>query len=108
MCKLKNVDYPILNVPHPIFWEDGKRVRMIFGDGNISVGTGHDGDDFNNILVLAVMDKPRLPIGVDMPEIEGKRSTDVGPAIELEFKKPESVQVVIDALETIKQKLAGL
>lgn len=77
-------------------------IRMTMGNGGVCVSTGHKGDDYNNILVLSLMDKSQLPIGVGLPEHAGKRSTDVGPSIEIEFTNVESVQVVIDALNTIK------
>ena len=90
-------------VINPVF-RDGKRIRMMFGDGQILVSKAHIGDDYNNILVLAYIDKAVSPIGADLPEFVNKRSDEIGEGqvVELEFKNVESVQVVIDALLEIK------
>uniref|UniRef100_A0A6M3XGS1 Uncharacterized protein n=1 Tax=viral metagenome TaxID=1070528 RepID=A0A6M3XGS1_9ZZZZ len=86
-----------------IHQQDGVEcIRMEIGNGGVCVSTGHNGNDFNNILILSKMAEPRLPIGVELPEYAGKRSIDVGPSIELLFTDKKSVQVVIDALIIIK------
>jgi len=95
-----SVDAIVIN---PVF-RDGKRIRMTFGDGRILVSPAHMGDDYQNILVLAYMDKEVTPIGVDLPEFVNKRSNEIGDGqvIELEFKNVESIQVVMDALQKVK------
>lgn len=97
---------PKKRIIQSIFMKDEKRVRMIFGDGNIAISAGNEiNGGLINILILSTMKEPKLPIGKLMPELIGLRSIEIGESIELEFKNSKSVQVVIDTLEIIKRKL---
>ena len=88
------------------FWDKGNRVRMMFGDGRILVSPAHNGNGYENMLALAVMNE-KVSVGEDLPQYKGMRSDQIGGAVvELEFKNTTSVQVVIRALQKIKREIA--
>ena len=80
--------------------------RMTIGNGDVYIGTASaEEGGLANILVLAQMPKQTLPIGSEIHDYDGKKSDSLGNIILLTFTNPESVQVMIDALERVKGQL---
>ena len=81
--------------------------RLIFGTGHIIVGIAHPPDsDLDNTLALAEQDQS-YPIGDEVPNSKGRNTIEIsnGNVVELTFNKIESVDVVIEALNRIKENL---
>jgi len=87
-----------------------KARRYYFGEGKVVVcGAAIPPSDKATVLVIGTVEESH-PIGAEVPDdvvTVGEKTTEAGMKLvtELRFTKPESVQVVIDALEDIKSDL---
>lgn len=76
-----------------------------FGEGKIVVATGRaPGAPIDN-RVLFFEREEGGPVGEDVQGLAGKQITVGDEGVFFEFHTPESVQVVIDALQQIKENL---
>jgi hypothetical protein len=79
----------------------------VFGSGDIDVSTSPYSVDEGCCLLLTNMKAPLLPIGSDTKENEGKSTNVSGVDVVFQFHKAESVDVVIEALQRIKQRMTA-
>ena len=75
-----------------------------FGKGDIDVSTAKY-EDGTQIMYLRNLPEPIEPIGSDLVESYGKSTDELGVDVVFEFDKPQSIQVVIDALQRMKDRM---
>ena len=78
---------------------------IIFGDGNYGVARGAIDGNPTNELIIHRLGKPVKPIGKSLEGYIGKTADEVDTVARLFFKNSESVQIVIDNLIVIKNKI---
>jgi len=82
-----------------------KREVIVFGYGDLGIAHGAEKGQLNNELIIYRLEKQTLPIGTKLEGDVGKTTDELDTIARWRFENPDSVQVVIDALEIIKERL---
>jgi len=86
-----------------IIGEDGA-LRIDMGFGKFGVATGEGNKTKTRSLIIYKLAEPE-PIGNDLPYFEGMNTLNTNTQLVMPFHNIESLDVVIDALQTIKDEM---
>lgn len=83
-----------------------KREVIVFGHGDLGIAHGAEKGQPDNELIIYRLEKRALPIGKKLKGDVGKTTDELDTIARWRFEDAKSVQVVIDALEIIKKRVA--
>ena len=82
-----------------------KREIVVFGHGDLGIATGGEKGQLDNELIIYRLEKRTLPLGKKLKDV-GKTTDELDTIARWRFEDAKSAQVVIDALEIIRGRVA--